>query len=111
MEDLPRPLKLKIFFFLMLLGAIYGGVIGAGIALLTGNNAWAGDWAWAVAKAVAGTGALTWAVAVAWVGAWVLFLAVALTVAGVFLEYLPYCMDFFFANGNISFVIWQSVFC
>ena len=40
--------KFKLLFSLMVLGAIYGGAIGAGLALLTGNNA--------VALALAGSG-------------------------------------------------------
>jgi len=60
--------SLKIMFSLALLGAFYGGLIGAGIALITGNNAWS----WALAGAGAG----------AWAGAWALAGALALVLAG-----------------------------
>ena len=84
--------EIKIFFSLMLLGAIYGGAIGAGLALVTGNNAlaWAlaGAWAgagalaWAGARARAGALARAWALAGTWARAWALAGAWAFALAG-----------------------------
>ena len=65
---------LKTIFSLVLLGAFYGGLIGSGIALLTGNNALA------LVVALALAGDLTGTLAVVGTMVWTGFLAVALAV-------------------------------
>jgi len=73
---------LKTIFSLVLLGAFYGGLIGSGIALLTGNNALALVVALALALvvALALAGDLTGTLAVVGTMVWTGFLAVALAV-------------------------------
>jgi len=76
--------QLKILFFLILIGVIYGGAIGAGIAFLTANNALgvgvgvslglAGALAWILARSntLAGIFAWTLALYLPWILAFVL---------------------------------------
>ena len=82
MENFPR--KLKTAFFSMLLGAVYGGVIGLGLAVLPSNYALAGVGVFA--GALAGVGTLAEAgvlvLAAALVGIGTLSLASDLTEGG-----------------------------
>jgi len=103
MEDFLK--ILKIIFYPILLGAIYGGVIGAGLALLTSINvgvasgafAWFGFWfgawsfAWACFLTEAWVASSAWAcfltLALLFPGAWVGVASWALLFAGAW-EYL-----------------------